>query len=244
MKNKLQIIEENSRWIVANKPAGLLSIPDRYDEDLPSVYSILKEKYGEIFTVHRLDKETSGVILFARDAETHKSLNKLFARRQMQKKYRAIVQGVPFDSEWSIKASISKHRDSKGKYYVKPGAKVAETKVLLVEAFSEMSLLELQPISGRTHQIRVHLQFAGFPLVTDSLYSLRTALKLSEIKGKKYNRKKDVEERPLLQRSALHAYSLSFELDGEQYHYSQELPKDMRAVVYQLTKRKARENPA
>jgi len=108
----LSILFEDEDMIVLNKPAGLLSIPDRFGKDV-SLKSLLIEKYGEIFTVHRLDQHTSGLIVFAKNAEAHKLLSELFEGREIEKKYLGLVLGRP-PSEGSIDQPIMEHPVKKG----------------------------------------------------------------------------------------------------------------------------------
>ena len=102
-KQQLDIILETPTFVAINKPAGLLSIPDR-EQSQPSLKDLLIEKYGKIFTVHRLDKDTSGVIIFAKDEATHKYLSLLFEGREVEKYYQAIVSGVPTEKKGTIDA--------------------------------------------------------------------------------------------------------------------------------------------
>src|ERR1700694_445617 len=104
----LDIIYENDRFIAVNKPSGLLSIPDRLGVEI-NLKDILKEKYGNIFTVHRLDKDTSGVIVFAKDEETHKQLSQLFEGREMEKYYVGLAYGNMMNPSGSIDAPIMEH---------------------------------------------------------------------------------------------------------------------------------------
>src|ERR1700754_1254723 len=110
---QLTIIEETANWIALNKPAGLLSIPDREGKDV-SLKSILQEKYGEIFTVHRLDKGTSGVILFAKNAEAHRYFSQQFEDRTVIKIYQGLVNGIPPEKEGTIDSPIGEHPTKRG----------------------------------------------------------------------------------------------------------------------------------
>ena len=105
---KLDIIFENNQFIAVNKPSGLLSIPDRLGQEL-SLKDILKERYGNVYTVHRLDKDTSGIIVFAKDEETHKQLSQLFEGRDVEKYYVGLVNGTLVNASGSIDAAIMEH---------------------------------------------------------------------------------------------------------------------------------------
>ena len=227
------IIADCKSHVVINKPAGLLSIPDRFGVDIPNVEAFLRNKFGEIFVVHRLDKDTSGVMVFAKTPEAHKKLSMAFERREVKKSYMAIVEGAPIDPEGEIVAPISEDPQKAGKMKIdQKNGKESTTKYRIAERFRRFSLLELNPETGRQHQIRIHCAFMGHALCVDPLYGKRKELFLSEFK-RGYKRE---EERPILGRLALHAQSLSFpDPDtGTILKYEVELPKDMRATLKQL----------
>lgn len=236
-KQQYQIVFEDEYLVVANKSAGLLTIPDRYRLDLPNLYHQLQEVYGDIYIIHRLDKGTSGLICFAKDKTTHKAMSLLFESRKPIKKYYAIVKGVPFHSEGIINAGLSSNSGGSIRVDIKRG-KPSVTNYNIKEKFVNYSLLDVQILTGRTHQIRVHLQYIGHPLAVDILYTKKEELYLSEIKRRKFNLKKGADERPLLRRVPLHAYSLSFQhpTTGETIQLTADYPKDMRATLNQLRK--------
>lgn len=118
-KQKTGTLFENEHFVALNKPSGLLSVPDREGKEI-SLKQILKEKYGQIWTVHRLDKDTSGVIVFAKDEETHKYLSGLFEGREVEKFYTGIVHGVPAQGSGSIDAPIMEHPVKKGLMVIDP----------------------------------------------------------------------------------------------------------------------------
>ena len=107
-KNKYTVVFENDNFVAINKPSGLLTIPDR-DQSEKSLKEYLSEKYGSIFTVHRLDKDTSGMVLFAKNESTHKYLSKLFEDRKVEKYYLGIVIGQPANITGTIDAPITEH---------------------------------------------------------------------------------------------------------------------------------------
>jgi 23S rRNA pseudouridine1911/1915/1917 synthase len=236
-KEQYQIVFEDEYLIIANKAAGLLTIPDRYRPDLPSLYKHLQEAYGEIYIVHRLDKGTSGLICFAKDKETHRALNKQFEAREPIKKYYALVKGTPFHEEGTIEVGLSANTNGSTRVDIKRG-KPSTTHYKMKEKFGTFSLLDVHILTGRTHQIRVHLQHIGHPLAVDELYTKKAAFYLSEIKRRKFNLKKETEETPLLARVPLHAYSLSLihPVTKEPVLAEAEPPKDMRAALNQLRK--------
>src|SRR5437764_2147862 len=110
---QLVVVQETGNWIAINKPAGLLSIPDRKGTEI-SLKSILQNKFGEIFTVHRLDKETSGVILFAKNANAHKYFSQLFEERMIEKVYLGIASGKLPEKKGRIELPIAEHPSKKG----------------------------------------------------------------------------------------------------------------------------------
>ena len=230
------ILLENDRFIAINKPAGLLSIPDR-EQSQPSLKDLLMARFGSIFTVHRLDKDTSGIILFARDEATHKYLSQLFEGRQVEKYYRGIVHGNPAEKKGTIDAPISEHPVHKGLMVVHRNGKQSVTEYEVIEAHRSFSLLQFHLITGRTHQIRVHMKNIGHPLACDELYGDGKPVLLSSIKRNYKLSKHDEEERPMLNRLALHSFRLKFtDIDGKVIDLEAELPKDMRALLQQLKK--------
>lgn len=234
-KNKLNIVFENDDFIAINKAAGLLSIPDR-EQSERSLKEILKDKYGDIFTVHRLDKETSGIILFAKNEATHKYLSKLFEDRQIEKYYLGIVHGSPQQSG-SIDAPISEHPLHKGMMQVHKNGKTSLTTYEVTEANKNYSLVSFQLHSGRTHQIRVHAKHIGHPLACDPLYGDGKPVKLSSVKKKYKLGNHDEEERPMINRLALHSYKLVFiDAAGTKRELIAEMPKEFRALMNQLKK--------
>ena len=234
--NKLDIVFENDRFIAVNKPAGLLSIPDR-EQSQPSLKDILIAKYGTIFTVHRLDKDTSGIIVFAKDESTHRFLSQLFEGRQVEKYYQGIVHGSPANKTGTIDAPISEDLLHKGLMTVHRNGKPSVTDYEVIEGHRAFSLLQFRLHTGRTHQIRVHAKNIGHPLACDEFYGDGKPILLSSIKRNYKLSKHDDEERPMLNRLALHSYRLKFaDTDGKEIELVAELPKDMRALLQQLKK--------
>lgn len=233
----LTILAETADFIAINKPSGLLSIPDRFDDKADSALSILRKKYNEVFVVHRLDKLTSGVLLFARTTSMHKYLSSLFENRRMGKVYTGIVIGRPSESTGTIDAPIAENIHKPGEMVVAKRGKPAMTGYKVVESFNQYSVVNFIPLTGRTHQIRVHAKYINHPLACDPVYGDGKPVFLSSFK-RNYHLGKDVlEERPLLSRLALHASSLSFAgTNGKAYLIDAALPRDMYAVIQQLKK--------
>ena len=187
----MKIIYEDNYLIVLDKPAGLSVLPDGWEKDSEYLVKMLEEKFGKLFIVHRLDKITSGAMVFARDAETHRALNTQFESHDAQKAYHAILEGNP---KWEekvarhpLRANVGhKHRTMVDDKNGKP----SETRFRVIKRYPEAALVEAKPMTGRTHQIRVHAYAVGLPLVEDVLYGAR------DLYG--------------LPRPMLHAQSLSF----------------------------------
>ncbi len=237
MKNKIDVIAETDHWIALNKPSGLLSIPDR-EQSEPSLKDWLNEKYGKVYIVHRLDKFTSGLILFAKDEATHKFLSQQFENRTVEKYYLGLVNGIPVSEEGSVDAAIMEHPVKKSTYITHQKGKASLTDYKLLESFGLYSWMQFQIHTGRTHQIRVHMKHIGHPIVCDDVYGTGEPVLLSSIKRKKFKLSKDAEEeRPLLSRLALHAWKLKFQdADGSTVELEAPLSKDLRALLQQFGK--------
>src|SRR6478609_6736963 len=239
MKLSEWIIYEDGNLIALNKPSGLLSIPDREGKDI-SLKKLLIEKYGSIFTVHRLDKDTSGLIVFAKNETTHKLLSKQFEERQTEKIYLGLVLGSLADKKGNINNLISEHPLKRGLMTVYKKGKESLTDYEVLEDFKIFSCVQFQIHTGRTHQIRVHAKHIGHPVVCDELYGDGKPILLSTLKHKFKLSKNELEERPILNRLALHALSLQFtNTKGEKMKLEAPLPKDLRALLQQLRKRKS-----
>ncbi len=234
------IIYEDDRILVVEKPPQFLVLPDRYNHSLPNLYDMLKEEFGGIFVVHRIDKETSGVIVFAKDAETHASLNAQFEQRAVHKSYFAIIIGRPAEAYGTIDLPISESQNHPGIMKVnRKHGKPCKTNYRVDELFDGYAFVEATPESGRLHQIRVHLASVGLPIMCDKVYGDGKPFFLSQVKAHYYS---EGDEKPLLSRTALHAESISFTHPGtnEQVSFRAELPKDMRSVLNYLRKFRSR----
>lgn len=232
-KSALSIIHEDDRIIVVDKPAGLLSVPDRYDRKIPNVFDLLTQMKGKVYGVHRLDRDTSGLLLFGKDLDTYSILSTLLEKHKIDKHYAALAMGQPHDDHGVIDLPIMKH-ERKHLMIISASGKSAETHYKIVERLGPFSLLDLRLVTGRTHQIRIHLSALGHPLLVDPLYGSKDSFFLSSVK-KNYRGERD-EERPILTRTPLHAHKLKFTLEGEAYDLESPLPKDMRATLSQLRK--------
>lgn len=230
------VIFENDDWVVLNKPAGMLSIPDR-TQSQPSLKDKLIEKYGNIFTVHRLDKDTSGIIVFAKNDITHKHLSLQFEERTTTKIYAGLVPGKIYDTKGIIDVPITEHYAQQGAMMTSARGKPSVTEYEVVEQFKSFAWVQFHILTGRTHQIRVHMKHLGHPLACDPLYGDGKPILLSSFKKKFNLSRSEEEERPLLHRLALHALRLSFtDMNGTIHSYEADLPKDLKALLQQLRK--------
>lgn len=230
-----EILYDDDDIIVLDKPANFLVIPDRYRHHLPNLLSILTEELGKIFVVHRLDKETSGVVLFAKTAEAHASLNEQFEGRLVEKLYVGITSGEVHDEHGRIDVPIAESHIPGVMRVDRKSGKESVTEYQMLERFHGYSFLEIRPRSGRTHQIRVHLKSIGAPLMGDKIYGEGKPFFLSSVKP---SYRPSGEEKPLLDRTALHAFAISFDhpRTGERSNHSAGLPKDMNSVLRYLRK--------
>jgi 23S rRNA pseudouridine1911/1915/1917 synthase len=235
---RIDTLFEDDDLIIVNKPAGVLVIPDRFDPNIASLNKLLEEQLKQkLYVVHRLDRDTSGVICFAKNETAHKYLSKLFMERDVKKYYMALVTGRINPAEGLIDKGIAEHPVIKGKMVITAKGKPSQTGYIVKEQWALYALVQLELHTGRTHQIRVHLQSIGNPVVADEVYGDGKPFFLSAIKKKYRLSEKEEAERPLLSRLALHACRLEFvKEDGTPVLAEAPLPKDMAACVNQLNK--------
>jgi RluA family pseudouridine synthase len=170
----MNILFQDQHLFIVNKPAGLSVLPDGWEKDSEYLVKSLEEQLGKVFIVHRLDKITSGVMVFARDAETHRALNMQFENHEAQKTYHAVLEGNPKWEEKVAKFSLRSNVGHKHRTVVDDkNGKPSETRFRVIKRFPEAALVEAKPMTGRTHQIRVHAYALGHPLVEDVLYGAR-----------------------------------------------------------------------
>jgi RluA family pseudouridine synthase len=200
------LLHVDDHLIVINKPAGLRVIPDGYDLTIPNLRDILNAIYPKIWVVHRLDKDTSGVLLFARDVAMHKALNQQFENRTIQKEYHFISHGTPDWQTNTVKLPLRTNGDRKHRTVVDfSKGKPAETEFNVIKRFPQHSFLAAFPHSGYTHQIRAHICATGFPILGDTLY-WRAAAHLSST----ISQTRPPASSSLINRVALHAAKINF----------------------------------
>ena len=228
------IIFENDRYIAVNKPSGMLTIPDRAQSE-DSLKDLLLRRFGQVYTVHRLDKDTSGIILFAKTETTHQYLCQLFENRKVEKYYLGLVKGELSPQTGLIEAPIAEHPTLKGTMAIHRTGKASSTGYEVMTSNSFFSLVKFQLFTGRTHQIRVHSKHIGHPLACDPIYGDGEPVRLSAYKKNYKLSKNELEDRPMIGRLALHAYQLKFEDEnGEMMDLTATAPKEFTVLMKQL----------
>lgn len=241
MANKIfdySVLFSDDSIVVLNKRSGILIAQDRYNPDAPRLDILAEKEFGKLYAVHRIDKDTSGLIIYARTAEAQRDLSMQFEKRLVHKTYHALVYGHPMWEDLHVDLSLqpdgdARHRTVVSNRYGKPSV----TDFRLIGTCGPYSWIEAKPKTGRTHQIRVHFSANGLSIVCDPLYSgNQKPVRLSEIK-KRWNGDEE-EERPLLSRLALHAYKIEFThpVTKETMSFTAPYPKDMEATRKQLAK--------
>ncbi len=244
---EIPVVFEDAHLLALDKPAGLLTAPDRNDPARPNLMRLLHDAIaaGKSWAVergltylnpaHRLDAETSGVILFAKSKPVLVALANQFGTDQPQAKYVALARGVPRAEQFEVDAKIAPHPLTPGLMRVDSRqGKRAKTLVSVVETFRDYVWLSCRPVTNRTHQIRVHLRHTGLPIVGDALYDGKPLL-LSRLK-RDYRLKPGRTERPLLARVALHAEELALvhPITGATVTFTAPCPKDLRVALKYL----------
>lgn len=231
----LDVVFEDDHLIIVNKPAGLVVHPAAGHSDGTLVNALLHHCRGKLSgiggverpgIVHRIDKDTSGLLVVAKSDVAHEGLAKLFAAHDIERKYIAIVSGIPAPPAGTIRTQIGRSTTNRKKMAVLPEnkGKHAVTHYRLTEAFAKTALIECTLETGRTHQVRVHMAHIGHPLIGDAVYSNRQN---SYIIGPNQSK---------FERQALHAASLGFihPVSGESLRFECSLPEDMQLLLSQL----------
>jgi len=224
------ILFQNKDYLLVNKPAFLSTLEDRNEQT--DLLQQVRQLEPTAQVGHRLDKDTSGVLAVARHPEAYRHLSVLFEKRLVKKVYHAIVDGVHHFDGQTVRAPILAKPD--GTVKIDREGKAAETHFQTLQCFTCHTLVQCEPVTGRTHQIRIHLVSRKAPICGDEMYGGKPFY-LSQVK-RKFNLKRDSQEQPIMKRMALHAVSLSFTgLSGEIIEVKAPYPKDFEALLRQLT---------
>jgi RluA family pseudouridine synthase len=210
----MEIVFSDDALLVVDKPAGLSALSDGWDKDAAHLKQMLDEQFGKVLIIHRIDKSTSGIMVFALTAEAHRSLSIQFEKHEVEKKYHALFNGVPRWEEKTTRFPLRVNVGHRHRTIVddRDGVR-SETRFKLLERYQAGALVEAMPMTGRTHQIRVHAYALGHPLLGDVLYS--------------------APETNVIARPALHAYSLGFThpVTGKMLSFQADYPNDFQTAV-------------
>lgn len=217
-KIKLNVIHEDEDLLVINKQAGLVVHPSDSGHSNGTILNAALNIDKNASLVHRLDKDTSGVLLIAKNLKTKARLSKLFKDRKVEKTYLALVRGVPSNTKGKIEAPLKRNTSNRMRISINSAGKIAITKFKVLEIYKNASLLEVNIETGRTHQIRVHMASIGHPIIGDITYG---DAKINKEYAEKFN----------LRRQFLHAKEIT--IDG--HTYKAELPQDLESVYSTLT---------
>ncbi len=230
-KNSIQdfILHQDDDFILLNKPSGIATLEDRNDPQ--NMLTLIRQVEPRAQVGHRLDKDTSGVLVVARHPEAYRHISMQFEKRLVTKTYHAVADGLHRLEQVLVERAILVQKDATVR--LAAGGKPAQTIFQTLETYRFHTLLECKPVTGRMHQIRVHAAFLQAPLSGDAQYGGKP-IYLSQLKSG-FKLKKQAEEEPLMKRMALHAYSIEFEhFNGNKAEFIAPYPKDFRALVNQL----------
>ena len=242
-KSLFSLVYEDESIVAVDKSSGIAVSPDRWDLSKERLDKLVAEflNLQKIYTVHRIDRETSGLVVFAKNSEAHKALSMAFENREVKKRYIAVVCGRPSWKETACDLSLVPNGNKRHLTIIdKFRGKKSLTAFRFLGSAGNYSVLEALPETGRIHQIRVHLAALGHPVVCDELYGNAKPVLLSAIK--RSWRGDPLEERPLLSRLGLHAAELfipDYAKDGAETAglcLKAPLPKDMSALIKQMEK--------
>ncbi len=226
------ILFENNDYIIINKPGGVSTLDDRNDPT--NMLQLARDTVGDVWICHRLDKDTSGVLVLAKNEEAHRHLSILFEERKVEKTYHAVVDGIHDFSGTVVDLPIKVTAKGVVKIDRRSG-KPSKTTFDSINAFKLHTLVACKPETGRMHQIRIHLAELNASITGDLTYGGRHFY-LSTIK-RNYKLKKWTEEEPLIKRMALHAFTISFkDPAGKKISVEAPYPKDFKVLVQQLEK--------
>jgi len=230
VKFKDLILSEDQDYLLINKPPFVSTLEDRNDPQ--NILALAKEYVAEAQVCHRLDKDTSGVLAIAKNPEAYRHLNMQFEDREVLKLYHAVVDGIHQFNNEVVDAPILKLND--GTVKISREGKRAKTSFITLQIYKSHTLVQCSPVTGRMHQIRIHLHSLNAPITGDQTYGGKPFF-VSSIK-RKFKLEKFTEELPLIKRMALHAFSLEFtNLKGERIVVRAPYPKDFSALLKQLS---------
>ncbi|MFN3839322.1 MAG: RluA family pseudouridine synthase [Cyclobacteriaceae bacterium] len=234
MNNKIRfdslILWQDEDYIGINKPPFIATLEDRNEPT--NLLALAKTYLPDAQACHRLDKHTSGILVFAKNPLAYRHLSLQFQNREVTKVYHAVCDGIHRFDNLMVDLPVLKQNDGRVKISKNEG-KQAQTRFRTLKAFRSHTLVECQPITGRMHQIRVHLASLGAPITGDELYGGKPFF-LSSVK-RAFSLKKFTEEQPLIKRMALHAVTLVFKnQSGLRISLEAPYPKDMKALLRQL----------
>lgn len=220
---------EDSDYVLVNKPPFISTLEDRNDP--VNVLQVARTFVEDAQVCHRLDKDTSGVLAIAKNPEAYRHLSIQLEDRQVTKIYHAIAEGIHDFRDQLVDAPILKQND--GMVKISRTGKSAQTTFTTLKVLGSYTLVECRPVTGRMHQIRIHLARLGASIAGDPFYG-GSPVFLSKLK-RGFNLKKNTEEEPLMKRTALHAFSLEFlDLAGKKVKVEAPYPKDFRVLLKQL----------
>lgn len=227
------VLYEDEDLLVVNKPPFVSTLDDRQGDDY-NMLRMAKDRYGDIQVCHRLDKETSGVLVYAKSKDVYREVAMAFEKRTVDKTYHAVIEGNHHFDHLKVDLPILNLGNRNVKIDKNRG-KEALTFFNSLQFFQHYTLIECKPITGKMHQIRIHLASQMASIVGDEAYGGKPVF-LSKIKRKGYSLKKGREEEPLIKRFALHAKSLGFTILGKKFEFEAPYPKDFEVLVKSLSK--------
>ena len=236
-KNAIEIIYQDSNLLIINKPAGISVTSDRSGaKDILAALSKTLPEENDLRIVHRLDKFTSGIMLIAKNRQTQSTLTSQFEKQLIKKTYLALVSGFLPSPTGTIDDPISRNRKDQSVMRIDPRGKPAITNYKLIADFDLISLLAVEPVTERTHQIRLHLARNGFALAIDPIYGSSRPIMLSDFKSG-YAVKKGRKEKPLIHRLTLHAWQIEIPaLGSAPTKFIAPIDRKFAATIKMLTK--------
>jgi RluA family pseudouridine synthase len=224
------LLFEDDDYFVVSKPPFIATLEDRVEK--VNLLGLAREYSSDAQACHRLDKDTSGVLAFAKNPEAYRHMSMQFEKRQIEKVYHAVVDGNHALQDVLVDLPILKQNDGTVKISKREG-KPAQTYFTTLQSYRQHTLVQCKPITGRMHQIRIHLATLKASITGDDMYGGKPFFLSSVKRG--FNLKKQTEEQPIMRRMALHAQALTFEdLKSETKTVEAPYPKDFQALVRQL----------